>query len=367
MSILETKKYPSEYPKDAVKVLDAMSFTKSEVKIMGSASLKSQLYAGDYDAYEAVDVSYMTDEQALKHLAAQFKTIIRRLSDMKNVYIGDIKAGLIEEWNVVTAPARLDDLLTSGVVSKEEAEKARHLLADTTEIGRLKAAQELKFHIIRWTPKQVLAGKQDLRDGRTYTLEQAFNDPTITKLDTVALVEKRYTDFSMIYRFSNRGHILNDAADDVTTSLSNAIKLYEAEGNRFKVIKRKFSLARLHNNKKDLAKYNSILNSEAGKLYIIYSDVKVLADLLEQSTSTLGRTRISEALRGLKHRLAKIYRDESTISKEKGLLADLEKATEATNPLPILRHAETQLFDLLNATTKRRGGSSRHYSPYLSQ
>ncbi len=361
MSILSEKKYPSEYPKDAVKVLAAMSFTKSEIKIMGSAALKSQLYAGDYDAFETVNVSYMTDEHALKHLASQFKAIIRNLSNMKNVYIGDIKSGEIEEWNVSNQPSRLDELLKSGVVSKEEGEIARRLLADTTEIGKLRAADNLKFHIIRWTPKEVLAGKKTLRDGRTYTLEEAFSSPSITKLDVIALVDERYTDFSIIYEFQNRGHTLNPAASIIEKSLTDSIKLYEADGNRFKAIKRKFSLAKLRNNKKDLAKYSSILNSEAGKLYIIYSDVKTLADLLEQTVSSpIARSRISEAIKGFKHRLAKIYRDESTIGKEPALLSDLSKAAASSNPIPILRHAETQLLDLLSSATELRGG----YCPY---
>jgi hypothetical protein len=214
----------------------------------------------------------------------------------------------------------------------------------------------------------VLAGKQTLRDGRTYTLEEAFSSPSITKLDVIALVDDRYTDFSIIYEFQNRGHTLNPAASIIEKSLTDSIKLYEANGNRFKAIKRKFSLAKLHNNKKDLKKYSEILNSEAGKLYIIYSDVKTLADLLEQKTGApVTHTRISEAIQGFKHRLAKIYRDESTISKEQALLSDLSKASASSNPLPILRHAEAQLLNLLSSTTEQRGGSTRHYSPYPPQ
>jgi hypothetical protein len=69
-SLLLQKKYPSQYPEDAVKVLNAMSFSNGkDIMIMGSSSLQSQKYAGDYDAYEIVKVSFPTKEKALHHLA----------------------------------------------------------------------------------------------------------------------------------------------------------------------------------------------------------------------------------------------------------------------------------------------------------
>ena len=55
MSVAVERKYPSTYPSDAVAILDAMSFSEGDdVKVIGSMSLRSQLYAGDYDADEDV-------------------------------------------------------------------------------------------------------------------------------------------------------------------------------------------------------------------------------------------------------------------------------------------------------------------------
>jgi len=51
----DSKEYPTNYPADAIAVLDSMSVTKGKgVELVGSMSLRSQQYAGDYDANDFV-------------------------------------------------------------------------------------------------------------------------------------------------------------------------------------------------------------------------------------------------------------------------------------------------------------------------
>lgn len=343
MALLAEKQYPQEYPKDAIKVLSTMSFSKGkDIKIVGSQALKSQLYAGDYDVYEIVKTS------SVVKLVKDFQDIIKNLKALKNVYIGDIKAGVIKEWQVLGPhpTKKIESLLESNIISSSEATEARNLLKGS----KAKAKQELKFHIIRWTPEQILAGKQTLRDGRTYTLAEAFQSPTITKLDVIALVGGHYTDFSIIYEFHLGNQILNKDTIDPEASLKESIKLYKEEGNRFKVIKRKFSLAKLKNNQKDLQRFHTILNSEAGKLYTLYSDVKTLADLLD--STTLPTSKVKEALKGFKARLETIYSNDLHLAHKTKLLNNLRDATSST----ALRAIESDLFAHLNKATELRGG-----------
>jgi hypothetical protein len=324
-NILKQKKYPSQYPADAVKVLNAMSFSRGErIKIVGSQSLQSQTYAGDYDAYEVVEGS---EEELVKG----FQAIIRTLRRMKHVYIGDIKAGVIEEWNVdVRKPAeKIERLLADGIISKEEAK------ADP---------KTAKFHIIRWTPDQVLKGRQTLRDGRTYTLKEAFHSPTITKLDVVALVDKRYTEFSIIYEFRHNGKILNKTDDNPEKSLRDDIKLYQAEGNFYKALKRKFSLAKLLNKAKDIKRYSDLINSETGKLYTLYSDVKTLADLLERTD--INADTLRQAINNFSVRLRNIYADDIHLKDKKDLLLQL-RSTKS------LREVEERLYAHLQQSASK--------------
>jgi hypothetical protein len=345
-SLLKQKKYPSQYPKDAVKVLNAMSFSKgASIKIVGSQALQSQQYAGDYDAYEVVSVKG-EKATALNELAKGFQSIIKELKSMSNVYIGDIKSGIIEEWKVlgVRKPTtKVESLLKANIISEREAQHALTLLKGS----KLKAKQELKFHIIRWSPEEVLKGSKTLRDGRTYTLQEAFSSPTITKLDVVALVDKRYTEFSIIYEFHNGSQTLNPDDIDPEKSLKESIKIYQEEGNPFKVIKRKFSLAKLKNNKSDLKKFSAILNSETGKLYTLYSDVKTLADLMEDHT--LPEQSLRQAFNNFSERLRAIYAQDIHLKDKKDLLLQLRSTKN-------LRAIEKELYNHLKQATELRGG-----------
>jgi len=356
MSLTLERKYSLQYPADAVKVLSAMSFSNGKlIDIVGSSALRSQQYAGDYDAHELVKTNYNTTDEAVNHLVKEFKNILLKLSAMKNVYIGDIKSGVIDEWDVLKHANRVKELAKKGIITPTEEKEASKLLRDNTEVGKLRAKKELKFHIVRWTPKEVLAGKKKLRDGRTYTLQEAFNSPTITKLDVIALIQGKYTELSIIYEFKNGSKDINKASKDIEQSLKNDIILYTADGNRFKAVKRRFALAKLKNEKDNLKKYHDIINSEAGKLYVVYSDVKTLADLLE--LHTVPKDKVADAVDGFRHRLSRVYQDEHYLKKEPRLLDELDKATREKNPLSTLRRIEEELFESLNRQTAERGGA----------
>ena len=59
----DSKEYPTNYPADAIAVLDSMSVTKGKgVELVGSMSLRSQQYAGDYDANDFVEMNMKTDK-----------------------------------------------------------------------------------------------------------------------------------------------------------------------------------------------------------------------------------------------------------------------------------------------------------------
>jgi hypothetical protein len=251
---------------------------------------------------------------------------------------------------------KVAELLDNKIINAKEAGLALSLI-NPTPLGHLKAKDEVKFHIIRWTYKQILNGKQTLRDGRSYSLEEALLSPSIVKLDVIALVQTKYSEFSVLYEFRNGKKVINKTTVDIEKSLKDSILLYEAEGNPFKVLKRKFALAKLKNNLKDLEKYHSILNSEIGKLYIVYTDVSTLVSLLEDTT--ISKANLAEAINGFAHRLTRIYSLENYLKGEKELLADLEKAMKAKDPVPILRAVADKLFGYISVNTLEKSKKSR--------
>lgn len=293
---LEVKQYPDDYSNDVRDVLAAMSFGKDMV-LVGSSPLRSQLYAGDYDGFEIVKVRSLSD------IVRRFQSIILQLKRMKGVYIGDIKAGIVPEWDVLKDVsikddkvigydpkhilASLADLKKRNIINAKEYKDASVLIKAVPTPGDYFVAKaEIKFHIIRWTPAQAAIGHRTLRDGRKYTLSDALTSPSLAKIDVISLVAgSRFTEFSAVYEFTKGKEVLNPTPRDITKSLLDSIKSYTLSGNYFKVLKRMFSLARYKNNKDMIAKLAPIFNGDLGRLYIIISDIDVLLYMLEHYDS----------------------------------------------------------------------------------
>lgn len=341
LPVLRTKDYPSDYPTDAIAILDAMSMD-TKMTLVGSMSLRSQQYAGDYDGYEVVDMKGKT-EQCLVKLRQRFQSNIKELRSMPNVFIGDIKAGVVDAWRVIprTAMVRnekiegynatacrrvVDDLLKSKVITPTEAKEAHALLKDQPSVPEfLLAKDKIKFHILRWSVPEVLANYKELRGGGHITLEQAFHTPGITKLDVIGLVaNNRFTDFSVIYEFRCNGKVLNPEPIEIRASLEESILAYLAEGNYFKVLKRIFALSKLLNDKKALEELTPILNSDLGRLYHIVGDIGTLINLLDEHKRVplaLIRFEIDQFI----SRLSNIYTLKDYLAKDDQIIGNIKR------------------------------------------
>jgi len=382
-----TKSYPENYPSDAVAILDAMSFSGGkDVTVLGSMSLRSQQYAGDYDAYEIVRRKG-SKEKVLDDLAAEFKQIIKKLRGMLNVFIGDIKAGIIPEWlvigenagvvngkitgfNATQSKGKLDELYRAKVITEGERKEAEGLLKDKMSAEDfLLARKQIKFHIVRWTVPEVLAGSKVLRDGRRFTLQEAFSSPAIVKLDTIGLVQNsKFTDFSIIYEFDCGGQTLQPSFEDIGKSLLEDIIAYKAEKNPFKVLKRKFALAKFENDDKAIKKLTPILNSDLGRLYSLLSDVGTLIKLLEEEHK-VPMEKMRYEIDQFKSRMASIYTLPDFLKTEHTLLGHIASALKTTSRPQLLSHLqqiEGLLEDSLAKNTQKLTGGT-HRTDFLKK
>lgn len=301
-SELQTKEFPENYPQDAVDILRAMSFNDGKgLTLVGSASIRSQQYAADYDGYQVVQMSARSDEVAAREIVRQWQENVKRLRAMSYVYIGDLKCGTVEQWRVIPSTARLvegkvvdynpaqsqrklDELLAAKIISPAEAKEAHALLKSPDNVAAfLQAKQTIKFHVIRWTAHEILLGRKKLRDRRWMYLRQAVLTPGVAKMDAVALIQKsRFTDFSVIYEFRNKDKVLNPETYNIRDSLRESIVAYKTEGNYFKTLKRIYALAKYENDLDTIKELTPVLNSDLGRLYHIVSDIRTLVELLEQ-------------------------------------------------------------------------------------
>lgn len=323
---LRTKKFPEDYPEDALTILKAMSFTDFKgLTIFGSMSLRGQLYSADYDGYEVVEMEERSDEIALRSLAKAFRFMIRDLMRMQDVYIGDIKAGMVREWNVIgdevkivdgkvekynpiRSRMRLDNLFSKGIIDEEEHSKWKRLIKDKPSIEDiLEMKKEIKPHIVRWTPEEVIQGFKELKGNIKFTLEDAFSSPAITKLDVIGLVQRsRYTDFSIIYEFRNKGKVLNIGMSDIEPALKESMYAYYYDKNYFKMAKRMFALAKYKKDNAIVAKLAPIFNTDLGLIYSVMSDIGTLIYLVEHEKQ-IPYERIKYQIDQFKARLANVY------------------------------------------------------------
>lgn len=367
--IVRTKEYPADYPSDAIKILDAMSMGDN-IHLVGSMALRSQQYAGDYDGYEVVQLRGQIPA-ALVTLRERFQSNIKELRSMPNVYIGDIKAGVISAWRVIPRSAlvsgdkiegynslacrrSVDGLLEQKVITPFEAKEAYALLKENPTVPEfLMAKEKIKFHILRWTVSEVLANRKVLRGGGFITLEQAFYSPGITKLDVIGLVQNnRFTDFSVIYEFRVDNKVLNPEPINILSSLEESTLAYLSEGNYFKALKRMFALAKFKHDTKALETINPILNSDLGRLYHIVGDMDTILALFEHSNAPLPLIRFE--IDQFIQRLSTIYELDAYLKKDDKIVGEIRrilKLPEKSIPTA-LKSLRDELDDILQKSAK---------------
>lgn len=299
------KEFPQNYSSDVVKILETMSFSKGKsLALVGSQAVRSQVYASDFDGFEVVKVEAQTKEAALDLLASKFQGIVKALRALPDCFISEFKAGSKEEWRVFPTAQRLEGYNSTKALEKaEELQRKKLLTKDELRAMELikptlspaqflKVRHELRPHIVRWTPAEVLAGSKRLRDGSTMTLQQAFESPTIAKLDVIGFIQNnKFAEFSVIYEFQWNGTVLNPVPLDIEQGLLDDIELYKGEGDWFKVAKRMFSLAKFKNDKRQMEKLLPLLNSDAGLAYVVASDIRTLLALLEEGAKPSKKIR----------------------------------------------------------------------------
>lgn len=367
MELVSEKDFPANYSSAVLAVLDAMAMTSvSNLDVIGSASLRSQLYAGDYDVEEHVKVS------SFANVAEALQTIVKKVRSLPNAVLTEIKCGEIKEWNVFRPTARveqgkvldfnikesqskIDALRTQKVLTEGEAKEANELLDQATDAwGFLHARKTIRHHILRWTAREVLEGVKVYRH-LTIPLVDAVQSGGMIKVDVVADIHDRFTEFGVVYSLFKGGKRIFPRAIPLAVGLTEDL-LYYDKVNPFKALKRFFSLARLNKRYSVLKKITPILNSDLGRLYQIIGDLKTLAGLLEQRSIPMRRgVEIREEIDALRERFGNIYQLRDFLKKEHDLLGTLQSLLKT--PLPQLPSKLEKFIDalqlILDKTTMR--------------
>lgn len=346
--IVARKEYPENYSKEINDIVEMLSFTPkkepSSVEVLGSMSIRSQLWASDYDIMEKVDMS------SLSILVKRFQEIIRKLLQQNHIYIGDIKLGNIVDWRVLDDRAffvdgrllhynaeqsrkKLRELLDDGVITKAFYDKGSSLLVDNPTPNQLRVIiKELRPNIQRWKPAEILKGYKTLPTGKRYTLGEAMSSPGVFKLDVIALLNSGiFQEMGMVYDLRVKGRRINDFPYSVQDSLKQDIEFYSATGSWFKVLKRIFSLANYRytmvssGKEKQLdliEKIHPILISDIGILYQVYGDIQSITFLLESGDS-VPMERLKCEIDEFIDRLSNVYSVKEYIQNEPSIISKI--------------------------------------------
>lgn len=354
MDAYAQKAFPANYSHHVLNILTAMSLTDlKHTVLIGSAALRNQLYAGDFDAQEKVNVKSATD------LADRLKESVKRLRAIPECFISDIKCGEIKAWNAFQPTARVEDgkildfnikqsqtiidgLRTENVISESEARESNHLLEKaTTPLAFLTARKTIRYHILRWKPMDILNGGLHYR-GQDITLNDAIMSGGMIKTDVISNIVDRFTEFSMNYDVFIGGKRITGVYPNIVNSLKEDVLFYKKSAP-FKALKRYLALAKITKSEKAAAFLIPILNSDLGRLYQIVGDLSTLETLLEHRLGSVAE--IKAQIDEMKARMGNLYQLRDFLKKEHGIIGDIEAILKS--PVPTMQRKLSVLIDEL--------------------
>jgi len=311
------RKFPQQFSTPVRKVLKALSLS-DKPQVFGSSDDHQVLYSADYDLLEEVPLksSSLHDFQELVRSAQKVGTVT------------DIKCGEVREWNLLTSNGydqqeelkKLGNLWQAGILENEELAMAKKMLKPTlTRLELIKARKDLRFGILRWTPREVYEGHKQYRN-KVFYLEDAFKSTGITKIDVVAWIKDKYSEVSNIILWTQEGRPYAKLRP-LKDAVSEDILLFESEGNWVKVAKRMLTIAKDEGYLTDVGKLQGILNSPLGAIYTVVSDLEILKEFPEALTTARKRKELDL----MRDRMAKLY------------LHEFDDATDPKELLPRLR------------------------------
>lgn len=309
-SLLERRQFPEDFPPDVVKVINTMTLNRQQgLELLGSASFKALKYSQDYDLYQKLNVNKPTNDEAVTFYVTELKLCIKKLLDAHDIYIGDIKCGMVKDWEVIPYSAmirngkienysyirameKLDELKSKNVITPKEFKEAKKLIKPKPTLHEFLIMKDsVKFQTIRWKPKNIKDGYVYYRNKRI-ELRDALQTEGITKVDVVAFVQCGYHDFSCIYEFRNNCDRLDTFVLDIELSLKNDILYLDYEKRYFKLAKRMYSLAYIRKSISLIKALQIVLNDdEMGSMYVVMGDIGTLLWVL-QNESKIPKARI---------------------------------------------------------------------------
>lgn len=379
------------FPAAVLNVLQACSLEEDQsianIRILGSGARRAIPLncASDYDAFAVVKCPFKTRARCAAWLAKRLQLAVKRVMQIQNCYIADIKAGVdlaarvlpfdayltkgkkVKNYNMQASVAKLNEMAKEGIISDKQLHNSLELVYKCGETPNATQWFELlgAFHewsTVRWTPRDIEHGRVDLLgEGRVLTLENAWLEPAIVKIDLVLWIQNKASDVSLIFeaRTSSDAAVnpFQKTALPLKTSISMDVVKYMKKGSYGKTAKRMLSLSTLCHKDKDEKNLTTIISGDAGQLYAVNSDLGTLqwclqnSDYLPEKRAAIELDNIKSRIASLSHILKKYPHIESAAE------ADIDAALKAPTHEKCLEHVEaleSLLEPVINESFKTR-------------
>lgn len=225
---------------DLASVITELSYKNMPPQLVGSSSLRSQKYFGDYDF-----IVNITDEaHNPKDVYDNLNKILKRIDNDPRLYFIELK-----------------------LQTKEPNVK--------------------KF-------KYFIGDKFDYK-----TLHDNFKDLDFMKIDLVGWLNYEFIEISCIYSLNQQKKTEKQKKADERIKVAEDIKNLIKEKKFYKILKRKFLIYKMDKNKIKMRELTDIFNSDLGKSYKIMSNLEAIALVLSHYKDNLTKERAAANLHNL--------------------------------------------------------------------
>ena len=246
---------------DKIEKLGAIMSLESKVNVVGSASIKRNIYYSDYDLFETI--KNKTPTIILNH----FRSVFNIIKSQPNSVISDFKCG-----------------------SSANGEP------------------------LRWDYSEINLG---VNNGISF--EEAIQQKGIIKLDIITFVNGRYVEITEVYNIKmNDKSNMDYSNEEVIKAITDEYKDEVRNLNFMKALKKMYSIIKLNNNKDPrLDVLIDYFNSPIGLLYRCRADLETILLILNYNKFSLSDIR--ESLQTLKEQVSAfpVQNDIDKISKNK--------------------------------------------------
>lgn len=290
--------------------------TRPGIKAVGSFKFKDDKFPGDIDVLEKYVVCCTINQTRLS-LASKIQTLVKRITERPNIYLGDFKAGYDERYNVyigeiqngiivdydyILIKREIDNLYEQRLFSFKEYKYITSLIKVTPSIEEFSLLYNTlrEYYLLRWSSDQILRGYKDRIGKKRIYLYDALSQGSVVKLDVWAPIHGRYIEFTnwfLIIRkdITGRTKTLSAELGDFIESLINDLINYRYS-NVMKSVKRMWSLSYFLNDEETFEILKPLFSSLPALLYQIRGDIDVLIKILDKIENPPIQFMINEVL-----------------------------------------------------------------------